>query len=111
MCSHSHDMYVCMIPCVAGLILIFCIEFAHLPVCAHVCVPVPDPCVSSLNVTLTAHSASTLARTSPPPFHPLQNVNPLYHQPETQHANPLFAGKTAPPEKVADEDDLPKKML
>lgn len=38
-----------------------------------------------------------------------ENVNPLYHQPETQHANPLFAGKTAPPAK--DDDDLPKKML
>ena len=48
---------------------------------------------------------STFPHTSP-----FQNVNPLYHQPETQHSNPLFAGKVQPPTAVNEDDDLPKKM-
>jgi protocadherin alpha len=39
-----------------------------------------------------------------------ENINPLYHQPETQHANPLFAGKNPPKEPVKDQGmDLPEK--
>ena len=84
-----------------------CFTFRELTVCMRACMRAlvysPPPWLNSLELLVC--TSSTFPHTSP-----FQNVNPLYHQPETQHSNPLFAGKVPPPTAVNEDDDLPKKM-